>query len=268
VNRAILAFLTLSILAAPAVAADAKVTGEIVIPKNLPAITDYTAVVMLSYVADDMCLPLQTLHIHGLSHEAGKETRKAFEIGGGEPLDASGSYFLALTLEGGGEGSPIYVGKVGKEQSVPVLTNKAPSKVIFRVVVDAPDEPQPQVDPPVKPGVDDPKSAELKTGDAVWAEWKVNEWFQGKLGKKSPKGFTIEFDDGDTAVVKTDKIALDRVPEKKAIAKGTRVLAEWDDGRLYPATVTEVRKDGTYAVKYDDGAEGNAVLKKMRLISK
>ena len=40
-----------------------------------------------------------------------------------------------------------------------------------------------------------------KAGDVVWAEWKPNAWFHGKVAKVDGKDFHIAFDDGDKATV-------------------------------------------------------------------
>lgn len=105
-----------------------------------------------------------------------------------------------------------------------------------------------------------------KEGDVVWAEWQENAWFRGKIAKKLDKSFRIEFDDGDVADVELSQLALDKEPAKDQVKKGMRVLAKWEDDRFYPGKVADVKEDGTYHIAFDDGDEGDAALKDLRLI--
>jgi hypothetical protein len=111
---------------------------------------------------------------------------------------------------------------------------------------------------------DDPK-----VGDEVWAEWVPNAWYKGKVARKTDKGYDIDFDDGDKATaLDGSKVALDKAPDKKAVKKGTRVLASWSDGNFYPGKVDKVIYGGDYHIQYDDGDEGDAELKDLRLIGR
>src|SRR5262249_22942442 len=64
-----------------------------------------------------------------------------------------------------------------------------------------------------------------KQGDIVWAEWKPNAWFHGKIAKVAGKDFHIAFDDGDKNVVDISRVAIDRAPKKNDVKVDTRVLA-------------------------------------------
>lgn len=108
----------------------------------------------------------------------------------------------------------------------------------------------------------------LKEGDVVWAEWQTNAWFHGKIGKKTDKGYQINFDDGDVADVEVGQIALDKEPAKQDLKEGVRVLAKWSDDKFYPGKIAEVKNDGTYRIDFDDGDTGDAGLKDIRLICK
>lgn len=107
----------------------------------------------------------------------------------------------------------------------------------------------------------------LKEGDVVWAEWETNAWFHGKIGKKTDKGYQINFDDGDVVDVEVTKIALDKEPKKDDLKAGVRVLAKWSDDRFYPGKIAEVKADGNYAIDFDDGDKGDATLKDIRVIA-
>jgi hypothetical protein len=110
-----------------------------------------------------------------------------------------------------------------------------------------------------------PAQAVPKVGDPVFAQWKKNDWYHGRVAKKSAEGFHITFDDGDKAVVGPRRIALDRVPSKSEVELGTRVVARWNgDGRFYPGKIDEIGTDGRYRIKFEDGDVGHARLKDIR----
>jgi len=104
-----------------------------------------------------------------------------------------------------------------------------------------------------------------KVGDPVFAQWKKDDWYHGRVTKKSAEGFHITFDDGDKAVVGPRRIALDRVPPKSEVQLGTRVVARWKaDGRFYPGKIDEIGSDGRYRIKFEDGDVGHARIKDIR----
>src|SRR5262245_30310888 len=104
-----------------------------------------------------------------------------------------------------------------------------------------------------------------KVGDPVFAQWTKNDWYHGRVTKKSEEGFHVTFDDGDKGVVGPRKIALDKVPNKSDVKLGTRVVARWKaDGRFYPGKVDEIGSDGRYRIKFEDGDVGHAKIKDIR----
>jgi ribosome maturation factor RimP len=104
-----------------------------------------------------------------------------------------------------------------------------------------------------------------KAGDVVWAEWKPNAWYHGKIAKVDGKDFHIAFDDGDKAIVDASKIALDRVPKKDLVKVDTRVLAKFKQTRFYPGKIAKIDGD-RYDIKFDDGDVDNVTLDDLRLI--
>lgn len=48
-----------------------------------------------------------------------------------------------------------------------------------------------------------------KVGDKVWAQWKPNDWYPGKVAKACPTGLHVVFDDGDEADLAVSLIAVD-----------------------------------------------------------
>jgi hypothetical protein len=104
-----------------------------------------------------------------------------------------------------------------------------------------------------------------KAGDVVWAEWKPNAWFHGKIAKVDGKDFHIAFDDGGKAVVTASKIALDQAPKKDMVKVDTRVLAKFKQTRFYPGKITKIDGD-RYDIKFDDGDTDNVGLDELRLL--
>lgn len=106
-----------------------------------------------------------------------------------------------------------------------------------------------------------------KVGDVVWAQWRPNDWYKGKVGKKIDTGLHIEFDDGDIADLPVTAVVLDKAPAKDAVKAGKRVLAIFTDGKFYPATVTGDGADGKFKVHFDDGADAEAGLDDLRFMN-
>jgi DUF971 family protein len=106
-----------------------------------------------------------------------------------------------------------------------------------------------------------------KAGDKVWAQWRPNAWYPGKVSKTTGLGLHVDFDDGDNADLPAPLVVIDRAPKKADVQVGTRVLGLWTDGKFYPATITEAAKDGTYHVQFDDGADRSVGLDDLRLLN-
>jgi hypothetical protein len=106
-----------------------------------------------------------------------------------------------------------------------------------------------------------------RVGDVVFAQWAPNDWYHGKIGKKSDKGFHIDYDDGGKNVVASSLIAIDKVPERKDVKVGTRVVARWPDGRFYPGKIGKLNDNGSFHIEFDDGGQKNVALQGVRLIS-
>lgn len=113
---------------------------------------------------------------------------------------------------------------------------------------------------------DAPAAGSVAVGDVVWAQWKPNAWYHGKVDKACDQGLHVAFDDGDKACTAPALIAKDRAPAS-APRVGARVLAKWSDGKLYPATVSGV-SGSTVNVAFDDGATGSAALSDIRPYSR
>ena len=95
-------------------------------------------------------------------------------------------------------------------------------------------------------------ASQPKVGDAVWAQWRPNAWYQGKVARVCELGHFIHFNDGDRACVPTSLIAKDVVPT--AVKVGDRVLADWR-GKQYPAVVA----GSGYHIRFDDHYERQKV---------
>jgi hypothetical protein len=103
-----------------------------------------------------------------------------------------------------------------------------------------------------------------KKGDIVWAEWKPNAWYHGKVADKCDMGWMIHFDDGDKKCCHPSKVVVDIPPPAKSVKKGSSVLAEWTDSRYYPGVVADISQ-GTYMIHFDDGDKRAVPLQLIRL---
>src|SRR5260221_11844978 len=75
-----------------------------------------------------------------------------------------------------------------------------------------------------------------KVGDVVWAQWKPNQWYHGKLDKKTDLGFHVAFDDGDKSDLPVSFLALDNAPKKADLKPGVRVTVPQAGGPLQHTT--------------------------------
>jgi hypothetical protein len=105
-----------------------------------------------------------------------------------------------------------------------------------------------------------------KAGDKVWAQWRPNDWYPGKVTKATEVGLHVQFDDGDEADLPPSLVAPDKAPQKNEAKAGTRVLALWTDDKFYPGTVTKVADD-KFDIKFDDGDERTVGVEDLRLLN-
>ncbi len=99
-----------------------------------------------------------------------------------------------------------------------------------------------------------------KVGDKVWAQWKPNAWYHGKVDKACDWGLHVQFDDGDKGCFHSDLIAVDKPMPAADVKPGARVLALWSN-KLYPATVTGKPAGDKVKVFFDDRTDTTAPLK-------
>ena len=111
-------------------------------------------------------------------------------------------------------------------------------------------------------------SSEYREGDIVWAQWKPNAWYHGRIAGRSTLGFQIAFDDGDKAQLPGALIAADVPVQEEQLRVGSRVLARWTDDRYYPGTITAKTPGGGCAVRFDDGATLTVPQLDLRLLSR
>jgi len=96
------------------------------------------------------------------------------------------------------------------------------------------------------------QAAGPSVGDSVWAQWKPNAWYHGKVDKTCEWGLHVQFDDGDQGCFAPCLIVTDKTLAEAQVVPGARVLARWSDSRYYPATVTGKPAGGTVDVFFDD----------------
>jgi len=104
----------------------------------------------------------------------------------------------------------------------------------------------------------------FKIGDAVYAEWTPNGWYHGKIDKICSAGWHIQFDDGDQKCCTLSQIVKDVVPPKSKVKVGSKVLAQWSNGRFYPGKVKAIAGN-VYTIAFNDGDTGTATLAQIRL---
>src|SRR5579871_5870517 len=105
-----------------------------------------------------------------------------------------------------------------------------------------------------------------KVGERVWAQWRPNAWYPGKVTRTVPTGLHVVFDDGDEADLPSSQVAVDRVPPTEQVQVNSRVLAPWLNGRYYPGKITSI-SNGIYGVQFDDGDFRTARIEHLRLRS-
>ncbi len=93
-----------------------------------------------------------------------------------------------------------------------------------------------------------------RPGDIVFARWRINAWFHGRIEKKCKLGWFIKFDDGDEKCCAAVYIVKDRIPSSVNLKVGTAVLARWTSGQYFPGIIAAVSESG-YLIKFDDGDE-------------
>lgn len=93
-------------------------------------------------------------------------------------------------------------------------------------------------------------------GTRVFAQWRPNNWYRGVIGPACAGGVHVDFEDGDKGCIHPALLA--QVAPAKRYRAGERVMAIWGDGRLYPATLLTLQRDGRWRVRFDDRALGAA----------
>ena len=111
-------------------------------------------------------------------------------------------------------------------------------------------------------------AAQPKVGDMVYAQWKPNAWYHGKVDKTCDYGLHVQFDDGDKGCFHASLIAVDQPVAVADVKPGLRVMAKWSDNKLYPATVVATPKGETVEVFFDDRTPFTTSVKDLRAIGK
>ena len=106
----------------------------------------------------------------------------------------------------------------------------------------------------------------FSTGERVYAQWKPNAWYAGKVEGTCTIGWEVLFDDGDRKCCSRHHIAADRVPAEDKLNVGARVLALWTDGRYYPGIIAEL-DGGRYFIQFDDGDTRTVLREEIRLLA-
>jgi hypothetical protein len=109
------------------------------------------------------------------------------------------------------------------------------------------------------------QAAPPRVGDVVWAQWRPNAWFHGKVDKVVPVGLHVTFDDGDQADLAVSLITVDVAPKQEQVKVGTRVLAT-RAGKPFPGAVSAIA-GGKYTIQFDDAMTETVALADLRLLA-
>lgn len=104
----------------------------------------------------------------------------------------------------------------------------------------------------------------VKPGDTVFAEWRPNSWYHGKIKEACDLGWFINFDDGDVKCCAPNQVVKDEVPSPSKLRKGIAVLAEWTDGKYYPGIIAS-DSPPEYMINFDDGDKRTVAIQQIRL---
>src|SRR5262245_10025287 len=103
-----------------------------------------------------------------------------------------------------------------------------------------------------------PSTALPAVGARVLGQWSNGHWYLGRVSRTRPEEAFIEFDDGDTAWLRSEKIAAISAPVSapgnplEGLVLGARVMGEWSTGAWYPGAIAQIRP-GEFFVQFDDG---------------
>jgi hypothetical protein len=110
-----------------------------------------------------------------------------------------------------------------------------------------------------------PTTTPAVSSGAVWAMWNKGKWYRGKITGSCAKGQQVAFDDGDQKCCAKSEIIPDAPPAASAVKTGSRVIAQWKDGKFYMGKIAGA-SGHTYLVRYDDGESGEVALDQLRLL--
>jgi hypothetical protein len=108
----------------------------VIIPKEVASFDNRVVELRLysieKNVADKKADLIEKVELKGISHEAGKETKKEFIIGAVGKLDANNRYYITAFVLKNDERTHIGTADLGKEPFNKVLTVGNPREVTFR----------------------------------------------------------------------------------------------------------------------------------------
>ena len=112
--------------------------------------------------------------------------------------------------------------------------------------------------PPAPPVIESHANVPFHVDERVLANWKGQDhFFFGVIRSVNSDGtFDIAYDDGDLEA----NVAEDRVLHAPSLVVGDRVFVNWKGlGTYFPAHVSSVHPNHTYAIQYDDGDQEDGV---------
>lgn len=167
---------------------------------------------------------------------------------------ASGARVLALWTDG-----RMYPGRIEGKSSdgrFPVRFDDGDARAVRRIAL------RPMATPaPTRPSP--------RAGAALVVQVTPNNWQQATLERSGAcsGASPVRLASRELRCVSAPYMALDVAPPSDRIPVGTRVLARWTDGKLYPALVAPNQPAEGVAVNFDDGASLTVPGPDIRVIS-
>jgi len=106
-----------------------------------------------------------------------------------------------------------------------------------------------------------------KPGSKVMAQWKPNKWYPATVIFANGRKWKIRYSDGVEETKQCTEIAPDEPPEPAAVKVGDTIIARWQKGNWYTATIEEITGDKIKVVYYD-GFHESLMLADLRLYPK
>ena len=103
----------------------------------------------------------------------------------------------------------------------------------------------------------------LPVGTPVWVPVSHVEWGHGIVKARTPSGYSVQLDSGDSQNIDQEDIALDAVPQVKDLTGTARVIAKLSYG-WFAGKITHIDGD-TFTILFEDASTDEKTLDDLRL---